>query len=165
MFGLACAWVIITWLAGPASAAVDATDLHVNTTRDLPARLNLEYEYPSKYEKRRSHGGALRMAADVQPSQLLGRWAHSYEEDRDGRMVFRPFSFAFPPSRRGRTALNFGSDGDLQVGLGPGPDDRTTTGSGSWVLEGNLLTITGPWSGLFEIEAVNEHELVLRKRP
>jgi hypothetical protein len=105
------------------------------------------------------------MAADLRTNQLLGRWAHSYEEDKDGRIVYRPFSFAFPPSRRGRPTLNFDSGGGLQVGLGPGPDDRTAKSEGHWVLEGDLLTITAPgFSGVFEIESLDEHRLVLRRR-
>jgi hypothetical protein len=106
------------------------------------------------------------MAAGAQVSQLLGKWAQSFEEDADGGLVFRPFSFSFPPSRRGRTMLNFKPDGALEVGLGPGPDDRTQTGAGRWELVGDRLTIDAPgWSGVFEIETLDQNRLVLRRRP
>lgn len=61
-------------------------------------------------------------------SGLEGSWTHSFEEDIDGIEVYRPSAtFAFPPSRRGRTVLQF-SVGDDQIAsvtaLQSGPDDR-----------------------------------------
>ena len=102
------------------------------------------------------------MAAGIEASQLLGRWVHSHEEDQGGRLVFRPADFAFPPSR-GRTALIFAAGGQLQV-EGPGPADRRRTTSGHWSLQGKTLATAAPgWSGTFEIEAVDERALVLRR--
>jgi hypothetical protein len=103
------------------------------------------------------------VAAGNEASLLIGRWVHSHEEDQGGRLVFRPAEFAFPPSR-GRTALIFATGGGLQV-EGPGPVDRKMTTSGHWSLQGNVLTTAAPgWSGIFEIEAVDEHKLVLRRQ-
>lgn len=57
-----------------------------------------------------------------------GSWTHSYEEDRDGVEVYRPTAtYAFPPSRRGRTVLQFSGNPAQAVAvtaLQPGPDDR-----------------------------------------
>jgi len=114
-------------------------------------------------DRSRSSWGEVSMAG-IQASQLLGRWFHSHEESQGDRLVFRPADFAFPPSR-GRTALVFGQGGDLQV-EGPGPDDRRRATSGRWSLQGNVLTTAAPgWSGAFTIESVDEHALVLRRRP
>lgn len=56
---------------------------------------------------------------------LQGSWTHSHEEDEAGAVqVYRPtHSFAFPPSRRGRESLEFGSGGLVEQST-PGPDDR-----------------------------------------
>ena len=54
---------------------------------------------------------------------LGGSWAHSFEEDEGDVRLYRPASFAFPPSRRGRQSLDFGNAGQLVSGM-PGPDDR-----------------------------------------
>ncbi|MGK5025800.1 hypothetical protein [Janthinobacterium sp. RB2R34] len=56
-----------------------------------------------------------------------GSWTHSFEEDEAGFEVYRPTAtFAFPPGRKGRQALEFGlADGVTGVTfLAPGPDDR-----------------------------------------
>jgi hypothetical protein len=64
------------------------------------------------------------MGADQQPFSLSGAWTHSFEEDEGNVQVYRPSnSFAFPPSRRGRETLEFGSPGQVVTGV-PGPDDR-----------------------------------------
>ena len=52
-----------------------------------------------------------------------GSWTHAFEEDADGIEVYRPtLGHPFPPSRRGRARLTFGSDGVVESE--PGPDDR-----------------------------------------
>jgi hypothetical protein len=127
----------------------------------IPASLEPAY-HRAKVDDLRSPWEEPWLAASIEASQLLGRWVHSHEEDQGGRLVFRPGDFAFPPSR-GRTALVFAADGELEV-EGPGPADRRRTTSGHWSLQGNVLTTAAPgWSGTFEIEAVDERKLVLRR--
>ncbi len=61
-----------------------------------------------------------------------GSWTHSFEEDADGIEVYRPTAtFAFPPSRKGRKVLEFGTDNGAMAGasatltsMASGPDDR-----------------------------------------
>ena len=53
---------------------------------------------------------------------LGGRWTHSFEEDSGNEQVFRPDSYAFPPSRRPRATLDFGA-GQMTTAV-PGPDDK-----------------------------------------
>ena len=82
------------------------------------------------------------MSADIDAQLLQGHWTHSYEESENDRIVFRSSDYDFP-----------------------GPTDRVTRATGDWSLEGNLLTMNGPmWSGPFEVEAVDEHMLVINKR-
>jgi hypothetical protein len=127
----------------------------------IPASLEPAY-HRAKVDSLRSSWGGAWLAAGIEASQLLGRWVHSHEEDQGGRLVFRPGDFAFPPSR-GRTALIFAADGELQV-EGPGPTDRARTTSGHWSLRGNVLTTAAPgWSGTFEIAALDARKLVLRR--
>ncbi|WP_332879596.1 hypothetical protein [Massilia sp. S19_KUP03_FR1] len=53
---------------------------------------------------------------------LSGSWTHSYEEDTGNEQVYRPDSYAFPPSRRPRARLDFGA-GQVTTAV-PGPDDK-----------------------------------------
>ena len=146
-------------LAGHGPAGFDA-----GSPGGLSVALDPAYRSVKVDDRSRSSWGEVSMAAGIQASQLLGRWFHSHEESQGDRLVFRPADFAFPPSR-GRTALVFGQGGDLQV-EGPGPDDRRRATSGRWSLQGNVLTTAAPgWSGAFTIDSVDEHALVLRRRP
>lgn len=53
----------------------------------------------------------------------VGSWTHSFEEDTGSEQVFRPTAaYPFPPGRRPRATLDFGT---AQMSRGvPGPDDR-----------------------------------------
>ena len=53
---------------------------------------------------------------------LSGSWTHSFEEDTGNEQVYRPDSYAFPPSRRTRERLDF-SAGQVMTAV-PGPDDK-----------------------------------------
>ena len=79
------------------------------------------------------------MKKNIDRDSLHQQWVHSHEEDTETRMVFRPASFAFPPSR-GRTAFTLKSDGSL-FEIGIGPTDRRQESQGTWKLEddGTLL--------------------------
>ena len=61
---------------------------------------------------------------------LNRRWLHSHEEDTAGEMVFRPATYAFPPSR-GRAGFELRPDGSAAV-LGPAPNDAPQERSGTW---------------------------------
>jgi hypothetical protein len=68
---------------------------------------------------------------DQDPNSLTGGWTHSFEEDESGVLVYRPTrSFAFPPSRRGRSTLVF-AEGSLSE-LTQGPDDRLRDTGAQW---------------------------------
>jgi hypothetical protein len=75
----------------------------------------------------------------VSPELLHRAWLHSHEEDSKGRMVFRPSTYAFPPSR-GRTGFDLRPDGTL-LETGIGPTDRRTQSAGKWTLEGSTLRL------------------------
>ena len=66
------------------------------------------------------------------PVPVGSRWTHSFEEDTAGIQVYRPTTFAFPPSRRGRETLEFGPEGEVTE-FTQGPDDRLRpTPAGAW---------------------------------
>ena len=76
----------------------------------------------------------------IDPAALRRRWVHSHEEDTEGERVFRPASYAFPPSR-GRSAFELRADGSFGESA-PGPTDRPEkTEGGRWKLEGNSLAM------------------------
>ena len=79
------------------------------------------------------------MKKNFDRNSLHQQWVHSHEEDTETGMVFRPASFAFPPSR-GRTAFTLKPDGGL-VEIGIGPTDRHQESQGTWKFEddGTLL--------------------------
>jgi hypothetical protein len=81
--------------------------------------------------------------SDLDRQQLAQHWVHSHEEDQQGEQVFRPASYAFPPSR-GRSALHLRNDGTYSESA-PGPTDRPTeSGVGDWEISGNELTLRAP---------------------
>lgn len=97
--------------------------------------------------------------------QLLREsWLHSHEEDEGDAMVFRPSTFAFPPSR-GRHGFSLNPDGTAVL-TGPDQADRATSGSGQWhIEEPNRLVIDSPEVGnrAFEITSASPEKLVLRR--
>jgi hypothetical protein len=98
-----------------------------------------------------------------QEDLLLRRWIHSHEEDEEGRMVFRPAGFAFPPSR-GRSSFELRPGGVLIEG-GPGPDDRPTETTGTWEVEGDdrlILRPGGQGTRTLVIASLEPDRLVVR---
>ncbi|MDQ6948707.1 MAG: hypothetical protein M3256_21240 [Actinomycetota bacterium] len=93
---------------------------------------------------------------------ISGAWTHAHEDDSDGRLVFRPSDFAFPPAR-GRDSFELLADGGLRHGA-PGPDDRRAWGDGSWALDGGRLTLRpdGQPEQRYHVERADGQELVLR---
>jgi hypothetical protein len=94
---------------------------------------------------------------------LSRSWTHAHEQDSGGRLVFRPSESDFPPAR-GRRSIDLRPDGTLLVEE-PGADDRPVTRAGRWRLEGEALTLSveGRGEERFEVEAVDQHQLVLRR--
>lgn len=83
--------------------------------------------------------------------QLVGEWAHSFEEDGDRTVVYRRDDYPFPPARRPREALRLEPDGGLGLGQ-PGPADRREWTSGRWGVDGGRLVLEAPDRGdVFDI--------------
>lgn len=94
---------------------------------------------------------------------LIRSWTHAHESDAPGRIVFRPSEEELPPSR-GRRTIDLRPGLDLRL-VDPGPDDRPVEHVGTWSLDGTVLSleVEGRGPERFEVEAVDEHELVLRE--
>jgi len=107
------------------------------------------------------------MVIEIKSKDLHGKWIHSHEEDTADQMVFRPASYAFPPSR-GRVSFELGADGHLQQ-TGIAPDDRRGITGGSWKLEeGNRLAFyTGAGEAkprkILVIEGVGPDKMLVKK--
>ncbi len=93
---------------------------------------------------------------------ISGAWTHAHEDDSDGRVVFRPSDSEFPPAR-GRDSFELRPGGELRHGA-PGPDDRRAWGGGTWVLDGDRLTLRpeGMPERLYQVEKADTQEHVLR---
>jgi hypothetical protein len=105
------------------------------------------------------------MADKIDPHALNQTWVHSHEEDRPGETVFRPASYAFPPSR-GRKSFQLAPDGQLR-GAGPGPDDRTVPSQGTWSMSGpGVLTMKSADGGTTEMKiiSVDKDKLVVKRQ-
>jgi len=79
------------------------------------------------------------VTGEVNRKAITKSWTHSYEEDTDTEIVFRPATYPFPLSR-GRQSFELKPGGAL-LQRGFAPDDRTQRSEGSWRLEGNLLIL------------------------
>ncbi len=107
------------------------------------------------------------MIDKIDPKVIAQRWVHSYEEDTDQTMVFRPVSFPLPPAR-GRKSFELSADGNAL--LSPiGPDDRPGQGTGHWRLdEANRLTLRPAGASVpnsvLEVLSVEPDKLVVKKR-
>lgn len=87
----------------------------------------------------------------------------SQEDDTDGELVFRPASYAFPPSR-GRTSIDLRPDGTY-LESAPGPVDVPEESTGRWTLEGDRLVLEaeGDRPGhAWEITAADAKALTLK---
>jgi len=101
---------------------------------------------------------------EIDRAALQREWVHSHEEDTDGEQVFRPASYAFPPSR-GRSGLDLRADGSYGESA-PGPTDRPEeAGGGTWELDGDELKLRsgeGPTRTLHVVSAAPDR-LVVKK--
>jgi hypothetical protein len=104
------------------------------------------------------------MSDKPSPEDLAKHWVHSHEEDSPGMSVFRPDTYAFPPSR-GRKELDLSPDGSF-AGQLPGPDDRPVMDSGTWSVSGDKLHLEASKSGTpqdWKIESLDPTKLVVRR--
>jgi hypothetical protein len=100
------------------------------------------------------------------PDQVVGRWVHAHEEDTGDEMVFRPADSALPPAR-GRMGFELREDGSFaEAGLGA--RDVPEEASGSWALEGDVITLSeGATQGVpreMEVVSADADRLVVRVR-
>lgn len=90
-------------------------------------------------------------------------WLHSHEEDTADEMIFRPASFAFPPSR-GRSGFVL-QPGGTAVLTGPDPSDRPSDRPATWQIEGGeRLVLQGPGDSarILEIKSATPDKLVVK---
>ena len=93
----------------------------------------------------------------VQRDALIGKWVHSHEDDTDAETVYRPSTFAFPPSR-GRRALDLRGDGSLAESA-IGPTDAPVESAGTWELrDGDTLGLHRPGRADTSLKVVSTAE-------
>ena len=102
----------------------------------------------------------------MKSDQVSGRWVHAHEEDTENEMVFRPAGTELPPAR-GRLAFELRADGTFaETGLGA--TDVPEEGTGSWALEGELITLSeGATQGVpreMEVVTADGERLVVKRR-
>jgi len=102
--------------------------------------------------------------------KLTGTWFRSFEEESDGRLVFRSPDYPFPPARAPRPALRLDRDGSA-ASLRGGPTDRHEVQAGPgaepgcWEVDDSTLSLQTPQlSGKFVLEAVDPDRIVVRRR-
>src|SRR5215510_6119424 len=66
--------------------------------------------------------------------QLYQTWLHSHEEDTATETIYRPSSYAFPPSR-GRMGFTLNADGTC-VSIGINPRDGSQKKNCNWTRSG-----------------------------
>ncbi|MBD2724264.1 hypothetical protein [Hymenobacter armeniacus] len=97
--------------------------------------------------------------------QLEGTWLSSREEDRGDTLVYRPNTYAFPPSR-GRTGFAFKSYGRFEQ-FDIAPTDGLAGRPGTWVLEGEnrvRIHLTEGQEPDYTLEVVSVENKVLKVR-
>ena len=104
------------------------------------------------------------MPQKIDKKLLQRRWLHAHEEDTPGKIVFRPDTYALPPSR-GRTGYEFQEDGHV-VRIGPGPADRHSSVQGTWKIDSHgelIIDVPGAAAEVHTIDKLDEDRLVLTK--
>jgi len=91
------------------------------------------------------------------------KWTHSFEEDTEHEMVYRPEGFGFGKAR-GRTQLELKENGnviDTQIGR----DDVPDAVIGTWKLEADQLIIdlSDGSRQVYPVKEVTPEKLVLKK--
>ncbi|HEX8609627.1 MAG TPA: hypothetical protein VF679_13375 [Pedobacter sp.] len=101
--------------------------------------------------------------SDINIQDLRRRWVHSFEEDTDDAIVYRPENFDFPMAR-GRVSMELKDNGALK-GFQIGRNDIPAPDTGSWELEGERLLIKYPNQEdgqTFLIKEASDEKLVLK---
>lgn len=93
-------------------------------------------------------------------------WIHSHEEDTQSVRVYRPATYAFPPSR-GRRGFEFQEDGKL-IYHGIAAADGSEQMPGRWAMEAPnriMIEVDSERISPFALEIVScdEHELKVRR--
>ena len=102
--------------------------------------------------------------ADYDKELLHGRWVHSFEEDTDDEMVFRPADREFPPAR-GRGSFELRPDGTYAESA-PGPVDVPEQTGGAWSLAHGQLVLEAEGGGstrAMEIAGAEQDRLTIKK--
>lgn len=68
------------------------------------------------------------------PEDIFKKWGHSFEEDTDDIVVYRPADYAFPLAR-GRAGIEFMPDGTF-IDWGIAPTDAQQKIMGNWHIIG-----------------------------
>ena len=105
---------------------------------------------------------SINMAA-LELKYLNQKWIHSFEEDTEDEMVYRPQSFTLGKSR-GRTQLDLKANGKV-VDTKIGRDDVPDAVIGTWKLEGDQLIVELSDSSrqVYPVKEVTPEKLVLKK--
>jgi hypothetical protein len=101
------------------------------------------------------------------PDEIFRKWMHSFEEDTDGIIVYRPAEYEFPRAR-GRDGIEFRSDGvfiDWEIGR----TDALRGINGRWEMEGpgrvRILLEEGREPRILEILQCDAEILKVREFP
>lgn len=102
--------------------------------------------------------------AALELKYLNRKWTHSFEEDTENEMVYRPQGFGLGKAR-GRTQLELKENGeviDTQIGKADVPDAVI----GTWKLEGDQLIIdlSDGSRQVYPVKEVTPEKLVLKKQ-
>ena len=102
------------------------------------------------------------------PNEIFRKWMHSFEEDNEGIMVYRPDEYDFPRAR-GRDGIEFRSDG-VFIYWGIGPTDAPRGINGHWRVESSgrvLVSFEGNVqpSRILEILQIDAGILKVRQLP
>lgn len=104
-------------------------------------------------------------AAPPELKQLEGTWLHAHEEDQGDVQVYRPNTYAFPPSR-GRTGFQFDHNG-LFTQLDIAPTDGLESHKGQWKAEGSTrvrISLDDKKDPDYSLEIVSLEKGVLKVR-
>jgi hypothetical protein len=99
------------------------------------------------------------------PSAIFKSWTHSREEDAKDITVFRPSSFAFPPSR-GREGMEFRENGEF-IHYRIGATDRSEGILGQWKSnQENVIEVDFPSKQLspYQLVVISYDNDVLKMR-
>ncbi|NVO29992.1 hypothetical protein [Hymenobacter lapidiphilus] len=95
--------------------------------------------------------------------QLEGTWLHAHEEDQGDVLVYRPNTYAFPPSR-GRTGFAFERNG-LFTQYDIAPTDGLEGHKGSWKAQNDhtlLISLDDKQEPDYQLEVISLENNVLK---